>query len=350
MTSPVHPYKPSADLSKFYVITPISNPRRFARRYELYHLFKEEMTNAGINLITVEQAFGERPFMVTSPTDKMNVQVRSFEELWHKECQITIGIKKAVELGAEYVAWIDADCRYAGITRDWVEETYQMLQHHHFVQMWENMVDLDLNNNPVGGPQPSFMANYVKYGNPNPEQFRKIEAAAASKGWASYYDPAIVKDGKLEVSRIFGRPGLAWAATVEAMNLVGGMIDFSILGAGDWYQAHGLVGSMVVTAGEQYSAAYSAKLMAWQDRANHFIKRDVGFVKGTVFHYYHGDKVNRQYNTRGQILKDGNYDPTTDITYDAQGLLQLVVMDDRQIKMRDAIRAYFQARNEDQQP
>lgn len=311
------------------------------------------MTNARINLITVEQAFGERPYMVTSPNDKMNIQVRSFEELWHKECLISIGIKRAVEMGAEYIAWIDADCRYSGSTIDWISETWQMLQHHHFVQMWENMIDLDLNNNPIGGPQPSFMANYVKYGNPNPEQFRAIEAAAA-KGKPSqsyYYDPAVIlPNGKMEVSRIFGRPGLAWAASVEAINLVGGLIDFSILGASDWYQAHGLVGSMIVTAGEQYSSAYSAKLMAWQDRAQHFIKRDVGFVKGTVFHSYHGDKVNRQYNTRGKILKDGNYDPTTDITYDAQGLLQLVVMTDRQIKMRDAIRAYFQARNEDQHP
>jgi hypothetical protein len=67
MAIPAHPYKPPADLSRFYVITPISNPRRFARRYELYFVFKEMCQAAGVNLITIEQAFGDRQFMVTSP-------------------------------------------------------------------------------------------------------------------------------------------------------------------------------------------------------------------------------------------------------------------------------------------
>ena len=69
ITNP-HPHKPSADLSQFYVVTPVSNPVRYKRRYELYWRFKEMCEAADVKLITVEQAFGLRPFMLAEPATR----------------------------------------------------------------------------------------------------------------------------------------------------------------------------------------------------------------------------------------------------------------------------------------
>lgn len=340
-------YKPNpeihrvpADLSGFWVITVLSNPIRYKRRYELYWRFKEMCQQAGVRLVTVEQAFGLRPFMVTESADPFALQVRSVEEVWHKENMINMGVKHAcaiagpMGLRVREVAWVDADCRSSRAPKDWFEETWHQLQHYQFVQMWEHLQDLDYNFNPYGLPQPSFMANYVKYGTPDPAEIRKVEAM-------NEYDngPA--------ANKIFGRPGLAWAANIDAFNQVGGLIDFSILGAGDWYMAHGLVGSLYAARSEYAVGPYMAKLLRWQDLAQKWIKRDVGYVPGIVFHDFHGRKQFRFYGSRGKILRDCKYNPDTDIKYDIHGMLQLETWDARQIQLRDKIRAYFRSRNED---
>ncbi len=325
-----------ADLSKFWVITIISNPVRYQRRYKLYFDFVEMCEAAGVKLVTVEMAFGHRKFMVTDHRNPYHLQLKSVEELWHKENMVNLGVKHAcrlaLSLGSEVreVAWVDADCRSAMLPRHWFEETWHQLQVYEFVQMWEYLIDLDYNYNPIGERQPGFMANYIKYGSPNPSEFEELKKKNTYK------------------HTLFGRPGLAWAANLDAFNKVGGLIEISILGAGDWYMAHGLLGLMNLTLkGWEQLKNYQALMLHWQELAERWIKRDVGYVKGTVYHDFHGRKINRGYGTRGQILIRNKYDPITDVKRDSQGLLQLETYEPRQIKMRDQIRAYFRARNED---
>lgn len=328
--------KVPADLSRFYVITVISNPVRYKRRYELYWRFAEMCEQAGVKLITVEQAFGDRQFMVTDSTNPMHLQVRTVEELWHKENMINMGVRHAQHIShgrVREIAWVDADCRPARPYRDWFEETWHQLQHYEFVQMWEHLIDLDIYYNPIGGAQPSFISNYIKYGTPNPEEVKHLELKN------SYDRP--------HSGKILGRPGLAWACNIDAFNKVGGIIDFCILGAGDWYMAHGLIGTLGTATAEYAGGAYQKKLFEWQCKALRWLKKDIGYVPGLVYHDFHGRKANRFYCSRGKILHDGQYNPDTDIKYDAHGMLQLETWDDRQIKMRDQIRAYFRARNED---
>jgi hypothetical protein len=345
-----HPHRPPADLSRFWVISPISNPKRFSRRYELFFKFQDMIEAAGVNFCPIEQAFGLRDFMVTDAGNPRHIQVRSVDELWHKENLINKAVAYVVEkFGAREVAWVDADCRPSMPPRMWFEETWHALQHYKWVQMWQWLIDLNLAHNALGEPQPSFMYNYIKHGSPNPEEFVRLSANHAAKfGTDSEYYPS-TEPHPAGVSKrtLFGRPGLAWAANVDDFEPIGGLIDFSILGAGDWYMAHGLVGSMRVTAGEHYSPAYAKHLMQWQKKALDHVRKDVGYVEGTVLHDFHGRKQLRGYNTRGRILKDCVFDPDTDIQRDRYGLYQLVNIDARQWQLRDRVRAYFKARSED---
>src|SRR6476659_5308103 len=90
-----HPHRPAADLSHFYVILVISNPVRYTRRYELYWRVYEMCKCAGVHIITVESQLGQRPFMVTEAGNPNHVQVRTIEELWHKENMINLGANRA---------------------------------------------------------------------------------------------------------------------------------------------------------------------------------------------------------------------------------------------------------------
>lgn len=322
-------FQVQADLSHFWVVTVLSNPVRYRRRYELYWHFKAMCEAAGVKLVTVELAFGDRPFMVTDASDPHCLQLRSIEELWHKENMGNLGAQHAARLDPKIkqIAWIDADLRPMAPARQWFEETWHELQHYQFVQMFETIMNLDSENNPLNTPQLSFMGSYM----------RGAKTAPANQ------------PGKYVGTGAFwlGSPGGAWAANMDAFNQVGQLIDFCILGSADWHMAQGMLGLLEPGKGEAWAPGYSKKLFDWQTRALRWIKKDIGVVKGGVTHDHHGPMPFRYYVSRKDILVKWAYDPTTDLKYDHQGLLQLETWDERQINLRDAIRSYFRARMED---
>src|ERR1043165_3880210 len=104
-----------------YVITPIFNSTRYRSRWRLYEDFAKHIYESGAVLITVEAAFGSREFAVTQPDDPYDIQLRTDSELWLKENMINIGFQRAAMLGANYIAWIDADSHFSRY--DWADET-----------------------------------------------------------------------------------------------------------------------------------------------------------------------------------------------------------------------------------
>jgi hypothetical protein len=230
----------------------------------------------------------------------------------------------------QHIAWIDADLRPMAPARQWFEETWHELQHYQFVQMYEWIMNLDTESNPLNGPRPSFMGSYMRGG--------AALATSANCQPGKYVEPG---------SFWLGSPGGAWAANIDAFNQVGSLIDFCILGSADWHMAQGLLGILEPGKAETWSPGYSKKLYDWQARALRWIKKDIGVVKGGITHDHHGPMQCRYYVSRKDILVRYQYDPNTDLKYDHQGLLQLETWDDRQINLRDAIRAYFRSRMED---
>ena len=337
-----------ADLSQFWVILVNSNPARYKRRNELFFRAREMCELAGVNVISVELAFGARPFMVTEGGHKHHLQLRTMgEELWHKENLINLGIRHAHHLapnGVREIAWVDADCRPAMPYRAWFEETWHQLQTYQIVQMWEWLIDLDVHHNPIGNPNRGFMANYVTTGAPNVLRERKL----VIPGGPEY------SGGDKSTTEIlsWGAPGLAWAANADALSHLGGgsggpLMDFSVLGANDWYTAHSLIGNVTANKFDWVGKRYLERIFHYQTLCERWIKRDVGYVAGIVCHDFHGHKAKRGYTTRGKILVDCDYNPDTDLKYDSQGVLHLETWEPRQLELRDRIRAYMRQRDED---
>jgi hypothetical protein len=287
------------------------------------------MCHAGkVKLITVEMAFGDRDFNVTSRDNPLDIQLRSIDELWHKENMLNIGIQHLMRLDpkAKKVAWVDADVFPSQPPERWFYETAQALEHYEFVQMWEKSQDLDFQYNPIGKQQISFMAAYVQSGYRQPTKTGFWDLGGYSR---------------------HGHPGYAWAANIDALNRVGGLFDVGILGSGDRNMSTALIGSYEASMPDECTGGYRQSLALWQEKAERWIKRDVGYVPGAITHYWHGNKRNRFYQDRWKILIQNQYDPATDLKKDAQGLYQLETWSDRQIMLRDEIRTYFRSRLED---
>lgn len=275
-----------------------------------------------IYLITIEAAFGERKPVIEQMSENHKVITVSLtDEIWLKESLLNRAMQE-FPAHIEEIAWIDPDIMF--FRKDWVGETLHQLQRYDVVQMWSEAFDLSPDFEVLSHHK-SFMWVYKKYG--FQPTFKN-----------NYYNGG--KDKKYYL-----HPGFAWAAKRSALDAVGGLLDWAILGGGDMYMAYALVGAldkrqMPKTLGE------SGKrwLQQWQDRAEKFIKRNVGYVSGGICHYWHGAKVNRAYKDRGQILIEAKFDPEKDLWRSTQGIWQL--NPDNQA-LRDGARAYFSQRNED---
>jgi hypothetical protein len=300
-----------------HVISVISNPVGYASRYKLYNEYAKHMAHFNINLITVELAFGDRPFEITTQHPN-NVQLRTWDEIWHKENMINIGISR-LPPDWEYVAWVDADIHFTN--SKWVEQTISALQHHMVVQLFQNAIDL--------GPNGEVVETHGGFG--------YLYSQGRSNKLTSQYGYGD-----------FMHSGYAWAARREAIDHMGGLLEWPILGSADHHMALAMIGQVKYSYPGGININYIDRLNQFQANCERYIRRDIGYVPGTITHFWHGKKASRQYQSRWDILIKNQYDPDIDIKKDWQGVLQLVDHGDlRSINLRNDIRKYFRQRSED---
>lgn len=317
-----------------YVVTPVFDAPRYRSRWKLYADFKKMVAESGAILYTVEVAFGDRDFVVTSPDDPHNLQLRTSHELWLKEAAINLVVQR-LPLDWKYVAWVDADCHFARY--DWANETLHLLQHYPVIQMWSQLHDLT-SDHELRGMIRSFGSVWAEGGG--------VVGGNPPKNYKAGYPYPTIGMGQ---SGYPGAPGLAWAMRREAWDQLGGLIDYCILGAGDWYMAHALTGqSHRVVRPEQ--GRLGELILEWEARAakslwnERPILGNLGVMKTLCFHYWHGPKANRLYGTREKILATNEFNPDLDLKKDWQGLYQIT---NRKPQLRRDVQGYFNQRNED---
>ena len=312
---------------KLYVVSVISNPQKFKRRYELYYKYKKLMlVNEDVILYTVELAIGQRDFVITINKncpicsdvqsccfcDKCHsIRVRSNSELWHKENLINIGVAHLPEKW-NYIAWIDADISFANT--NWAKDTIEALQHHHVVQLFQNAIDL--------GPNDEFLNKFDGFA----YKFRTVDIKLLNKNYQNWH------------------PGYAWACTKYAWNSFGGLIEFAILGSADRSMVYSWIGLVEKSIPKGINKNYIEMLKAFQEKCNLSICRNIGYVNGTILHNFHGAKQNRQYGSRWQILVRNDFNPITDIKKNSQGILEFT---GNKPNLIFEINKYFIQRNED---
>ena len=298
-----------------YVVTCISNPMRYRSRYHLYRQFEKYVADSGAILYTIEQSYGKREFEITDHHNPRHIRVTANTELWHKENLLNLAIQR-LPCDWQYVAWIDADVEFA--RPDWVHETIHLLQHHQVIQMFSQASDLDPHYRLLN------VRDGVIYG------WRKENCGPLKKRYGGN-----------------NHPGYAWAARREAIDHLGGLVDWAIVGSADWHMACALVGQLeksVYPALHEDCPVYVEWLEHWAHRAEKYLKFNVGYMDGLVLHQYHGKKSKRGYYNRWKVITNSKFNPHLDLKRDWQGMWQLT---DHNHKLRDDLRVYFRSRDED---
>lgn len=260
-----------------------------------------------------------RRFEVTMAENPWHLQLRTDQVLWHKERLINLGKQRLIQLApdAEYIGWFDADITFTN--PDWVGETVHKLMHHPVVQPFAEAINLDANE--------QFMWNC-------PSSFR---AFIEERGF--HQDPPV------PLAYLYkGHPGLAWAATREALDTLGGVYDQCVAGSGDTVMANCLKGGWDTYLPGAPSEGMVRSMKAWAAGCDRFVKANVGYVRGACLHHWHGRSEARGYEKRWSILSFHRFDPHEDLAVDSQGLYKWV---GNKPRLEDDIRLSLARRNED---
>lgn len=95
-------------------------------------------------------------------------------------------------------------------------------------------------------------------------------------------------------------PGYAWAMRRDAFNQIGGLLEFSILGAGDIHLAYALFNRIEETLPIELHEDYRRLAKLWGDRVARVSGHGfhVGYVPISLWHHWHGNREHRGYEKR----------------------------------------------------
>lgn len=293
----------------------------------------EHFLNLGVTLYVVELVHGDRPHVLQLAPEVTHIKLRTKDIMWHKENQMDIGARAAIRNNAKYLMFADGDIQFTD--HHIATNTIEALQLYPIVQPWQYAMDLDHRHNVIADERGQFKAESFC------SVWRRQQATKfnpnASAEYVNYSSN----------SNTFGHFGFCWAYTTEAYLNTGGMLDWIITGAADYFMSLGYAGildKIVNNMDETATPGYRRRLLEFHSKCETYIKGYLGYVPGTIYHGWHGPKAKRGYLTRPAILKVSKFDPDLDLTMDEHGLLKFT-RDNR--LLRDGLDNYFYTRDED---
>jgi hypothetical protein len=315
-------YTHQSEAYKLNVISVVSNPCLYKRRYKLAKEFIKRMENNDkINLYIVELCYENQKFMITESNNKNHLQLKTKYPLWHKENMINLGVKKLLPNDWKSFAWLDADIEI--MKEDWVEETLKMLETNDVIQLFNKTINLDKNDNVL-----SYKTGFIY-------------------DTLSKYNPVIrTKENKLVPRQKDYHSGFAWAINRNLYEKMKGLFELSIIGGGDKIMANLFTKTMnEYLKSRKFSEKFIENLVNLDNNMKTF---DVKYncLNTEIKHYYHGEFENRKYIERFEILDKYNYDPIKYIKYDEHGLIQ--PSENCPYELLKEIYEYFRLRNEDE--
>jgi hypothetical protein len=323
-----------------YTVVPYFNPWRFKSRVKHAERALKHFHDSGAVIVFVEVGFNRRELVFADsgldgkPAEcgilgsdprfrHKYIGLHTKDEIWLKENAINIGVQH-LPYDWQQLCWLDSDVHF--VRPNWVGECIHKLQHYKFLQMFSQAQDLGPNYEILDyGRTPSFVQEWTVG-----VVQKKIRASRPD----SYYYPSK------------GWPGLAWACTRQAWDIVGGLLDVSVVDGG---ADHDMARLLIEETGLRTFSHpnFKAMLNEWGERCKQGIRRNVGLMDGTILHHWHGRKRDRQYMAKYNLTA-GAFDPLRHIKRDAAGLYQL--HDDGSenfIRFRDGIRRLAALRKED---
>jgi hypothetical protein len=168
---------------------------------------------------------------------------------------------------------------------------------------------------------------------------------AAGLEWKPHLVKASLRSDDTAYERPTGdfHPGFALAFRRHTYDKLG-LLTGAAVGAGDHHMMTSFIGKADWSFPRNVHPNYRRMVLDYQARALEVVKKDLGYVHGTITHAFHGSKRSRAYISRWDVLVNNNFDPSSDVYLNGYGIPE--IRSDR-IALRDGIRKYHLSRNED---
>jgi hypothetical protein len=230
---------------------------------------------------------------------------------WAKENLINVAINNLPK-DWQFAVWIDRDVVFH--TDSWVNESIEKLKKSDVIQPWNKLFYLDEDNKIRYPDFPNLSIFYTKS---SPD----------------FYDRK-------------GHSGMGWGINKNFYSKIGKIIDWQIVGGGDVTFAFCCGMQNKERLKETPSLQTEGMRNEILNYAKLFHNTSYDYVNATIFHYPHGVQENRQYKTRWDILHNNNFNPSEDIFYNEQGIIEF--SEKWANKASDQIERFFTLRKEDE--
>jgi hypothetical protein len=316
MPTVIRPADRYAATAELWVVTAYFNPAGFHSRRRNHDLFQERIEAAGIPLVTVECALGDRPFEL--PPGPGVRRVRGRDVMWQKERLLNLAIADLPDT-CRKVAWLDADVLFEN--PDWAALAAARLDEFPVVQLFDRAVRLPreaVADNGHGDSYPGFAAVYAR-------QPQRLLAGDFAR---------------------HGHTGFAWAARREVLG-ERGLYDACIAGSGDHMMAHAFCGDWASDCVDRIIGVanrHRGYFIDWCKAVYPRVRARVGFVPGALLHLWHGEVGDRRYVDRNRELAGFGFDPAGDVRVGADGCWEWA---SRKPDLHRWAAGYFARRRED---
>jgi hypothetical protein len=308
--------------STFWGLTAYFNPQRYRRRKLLYDIFREKTKLQGLQLLTVELAFGRAPFELRPGDAEILIQLRAGKEgvIWQKERLFNVGLSH-LPPACDSLAWLDCDVVFDN--PNWVAETMALLQRYAVVQPFSISVRL-----PPGQTTTKIQAaNHPSYDR------------RPSSGYAYTYGQA----SPLVDYMFTGHTGFAWAARRSLFDGLG-FYDKMVVGGGDVILACGFYGRLTNRFTHLLPDGLVKDQQEWIKAMSARVRGSVSFARGGLLHLWHGSPRSRRITSRFRLLTKHSFHPCEDIKQTDQGYF---VWAGSKPGLQKGVAGHFWLRNED---
>lgn len=297
--------------SEAVIIACYFNPQNNPYRLIAFNKFYESIKH--LNHRIVECVIGDaKPEL---PETKYITKVHTANLLWHKEALLN---KIISELPQEYkyVFWLDTDVIFTN--NNWLVEGVKSLQTNKILQPFEHCVHLDKDLY-----QPTFNIEVEKayVGDPKTRHPKMWRSFCANHNTSSKLSCDVNYDKH-------GHVGFAWGARREILDEMP-LYDKALIGGADHIMAHaaaGQIGHSCIT--KSFTDDIEA-VNDWSVLFYNIINGKIGYVKGELYHIWHGDLGKRQYLKR---IQDFTSKAKTITERDENGLFVTTNGDDEYVK------------------
>ncbi len=266
--------------SEAIIISCFFNPQNSPYRIKAFKQFYESIKH--LNHSIIECVIGNAIPQLEETESVKRVHTENL--LWHKEALLNKIVSELPEK-YKYIFWIDADVLFTNL--NWLVDGVEQLQSHNIIQPFDYCVHLEKDE-----IEPNFKMDRLRpLFNPN---------SVNNKVWrsfcANYKDTTLWSDKNYNVH---GHVGFAWGARREVLDAVP-LYDKALIGGADHIIAHAAAGQINHSCIAKSFTDNIDEVNKWSRRFYQVVHAEIGYVKGNLYHLWHGDIDKRQYLKRVQ--------------------------------------------------